>query len=147
MSRFKWMVFGLFATLSPLLGCGEKDLQDYSPTSGGSTASGGTTASSNDDAGSLGTGGMNGTVGTGGSTASSSPVYANDIDLLLKKYCASCHAAGATKPQMDTYATAKASASASNDTMIDNSMPPGPNKLTAAEKAHFDAWIKAGTPP
>jgi hypothetical protein len=144
MSCFGKMVLGSLAVLCSFLGCGDKDLQDYSPPIGGAMGTGGATTIVDSDAGSGGTGGID---GAGGTTGSSGPVYANDIDLLLKKYCTSCHSAGAIKPPVDTYATAKANASASNDTIIDGTMPPGPSKLTAAEKAHFDTWVKAGTPP
>jgi hypothetical protein len=144
MSRFGSIVLGSLVVFCPLLGCGDKDLQDYSPRSGGATGTGGTPNIGNSDAG---TGGVSGMGGAGGTTTGNGPVYTNDIDLLLKKYCTSCHGAGSIKPPVDTYATAKANASASNDTIIDETMPPGPSKLSAAEKAHFDAWVKSGTPP
>lgn len=141
MSCFGNIVLGSLVGLCLLLGCGDKDLQDYSPRSGGT---GGTPGIGNADAG---PGGAGGTGGTPGTTVIGGPVYTNDIDLLLKKYCTSCHGTGATKPPVDTYATAKTYASASNDTIIDETMPPGATKLNATEKARFDAWVKAGTPP
>lgn len=75
-------------------------------------------------------------------------VYLGGIQPLLKAKCATCHAAGATPPDLSTYQAAKVGGPASKVTIDDGSMPPPATKvtMTAAEKALFTEWASKGYP-
>jgi mono/diheme cytochrome c family protein len=75
-------------------------------------------------------------------------VYLGGIEILLKAKCATCHAAGATPPDLSTYQAAKAGGPSSKATIDDGSMPPPATKitLTAEEKALFAEWASKGYP-
>ncbi len=57
--------------------------------------------------------------------------------------CVSCHAAGATAPDLTSFALAKAKGAASGKRIAANTMPPG-GGLTPAEQAAYKAWIDGG---
>lgn len=57
--------------------------------------------------------------------------------------CATCHAAGATAPDLSDYAKAKAGGVRSNVRIQANTMPPG-GGLTADEQALFQQWVDGG---
>ncbi len=72
--------------------------------------------------------------------------YTDTVKAILDKYCVSCHRPNATPPDLSTYATASAPI-ARKDSLTDinnDSMPTGPKKLTADEKAKFAAWVAGG---
>ncbi len=75
-------------------------------------------------------------------------VYLGGIEILLKAKCATCHAAGATPPDLSTYQAAKAGGPGSKATIDDGSMPPPATKITlsAEEKALFTEWASKGYP-
>jgi hypothetical protein len=145
MSRFGSLVLAGVCSAALALGCGEKDLPSDPNSTGGAfpggmTSTGGTTVAPLDDAGATTA------VDSGDPVTPTGPVYKNDIDLFLTKYCSSCHSADGVSPPMDTYATAKSSADSSNKTLVAGTMPPGSKQPTAAEKARFAEWVKAGSP-
>jgi hypothetical protein len=49
------------------------------------------------------------------------------------------------KPLLDAYASVKAEASASNQQIIDDLMPPS-SPLSSPDKALFQSWVSAGAP-
>jgi len=71
--------------------------------------------------------------------------YKVQIAPLLAKSCAlaGCHAAGATAPDLSTYATAKAAGAASLQDIQSSAMPVG-GTLAATDKALFKAWVDGG---
>ncbi|MCC7476857.1 carboxypeptidase regulatory-like domain-containing protein [bacterium] len=74
--------------------------------------------------------------------------YSSDIAPIMESYCTGCH--DADTPSADipltTYQEVKSAAASSLSTMQDESMPPGPNKPSAAEIQLFQDWIDAGKP-
>jgi|GEM_PF-1799226 len=74
--------------------------------------------------------------------------YADTIKPILDKHCVFCHRAQGTPPDLSSYAAASTvtTRDLSLKTILDESMPTGPKKLTADEKAKFKAWVDAGAP-
>lgn len=99
------------------------------------------------------TGKLPAAIGTKGSRASLSladaPVgYTDTIKAILDKNCVFCHRVPGSPPNLSTYAAASAESArtSSLQTILDDSMPTGPKKLTADEKAKFKAWVDGGAP-
>ncbi len=83
--------------------------------------------------------------------SSTDPVtYHQDIAPYLAAQCTSCHAAGATSPDLSTYGAAKEVAESSWEQISTGLMPPGAPS-SDAEKNKFKAWLDGGlaegTPP
>lgn len=71
--------------------------------------------------------------------------YTSDIASLLKDQCVACHKAGATSPDLSTFAAAKAGGAASLKRIQAGTMPTsGP--LSPADKDRFKSWADAGYP-
>lgn len=95
--------------------------------------------------------------------ATASPTFATDIDPIVQNRCQSCHHAGGIAPfALVTYDDVKAQAALSNMKIQAREMPPwgaydddactmnhafqNDLRMTADERATFDAWVKAGMP-
>lgn len=127
-----------------LLACGITDPKYIDYTEGtGETTAGGTATGTGGTATGTGTAGTAGTA-TGTPTT---PSYAGTAKAFLDKNCAKsgCHVAGATSPDLSTFASAKAGGPRSQIRIDANTMPPG-GGLTAADKSLFKSWVDAGYP-
>lgn len=75
-----------------------------------------------------------------------SDVTYEDVAPIFESKCLSCHAAGATKPakpDLSTYAKAKAKATAIKNAIVDGSMPPS-GKLSSSDKTKIKDWVAGG---
>ncbi len=89
-------------------------------------------------------------VGTDPGTSqdvAAAPTYTAQIKALLDGNCTGCHSTASPSHgiALDTYATAKANASAANSAIQAGYMPTG-GPLSTAQKAAFQAWVTAGEP-
>ncbi len=74
--------------------------------------------------------------------------YTADIAPIMENYCTGCHDANSPAGgiPLTTYSEVKSMSSLCNSDIKSDAMPPGSNKLSAAEKQKFQDWIDAGKP-
>jgi mono/diheme cytochrome c family protein len=72
--------------------------------------------------------------------------YDGWVKEFLANNCNSCHGANGTKPQLDSYALAKAGAEASFDAMKNGTMPKNLPDVDATKLGKFESWIELDMP-
>ncbi len=72
--------------------------------------------------------------------------YSGSIANLVSSKCTSCHDTGGEAPTLNSYATVKENAAASESAITNERMPPGA-PLSASDKSLFSKWVSDGSAP
>lgn len=142
----KSIYFGLFTIFAFVIACGnppnneKKTLlgqQNVNPTVAPTNTPGGTTGTTT-SGGTTSGGGTTGTT-TGTTTSPNGLTYTKDVKPIMSQYgCEGCHS------KYNNYSGVKNSISSIMGRVANDSMPQGPNKLTADKKKILADW--AATP-
>lgn len=87
--------------------------------------------------------GDDGAADDGSDDGAAALVGYDQVKDFIDSKCVTCHAAGATAPDLSGYAKAKAGGVRSNVRIQANTMPPG-GGLSAEEQALFQQWVDGG---